>query len=179
LAPFLHLGLLTFFFTLFISMSLPYPTPPLAFLRCVSRIHRPAHGAMRSLPEYIDERAALLTPEHRSALLWALPLLRIQFAGLTAPGFPHLPAQLKLLTDFLQDSADAVFLKASEAAQREAALALRYVAHNTDVLPDQPPENRHADDSLLVRAVLRRHRKVFRDYCRFRRIRWSTVTLVR
>jgi hypothetical protein len=122
LAFFLHNRLPTFFFTLFISMSLPYPVSPLAFLRRASRIRRPAHGAMRSLPEYLDERAALLTPEHRRQLLGAFPLLRIQFAGLIAPGFPH---------------------------------------------------------SLLVRAVLRRHRKVFREYCRFRQIRWSTVTLAR
>lgn len=51
------------------------------------------------------------------------------------------------------------------------------MAHNTDVLPDHPPQDRHADDSLLVRTALRRHRKAFRDYCRFRNLRRSAVTL--
>ena len=31
--------------------------------------------------------------------------------------------------------------------------------------------------SLVVRTVLRRHRELFIDYCRFRHLRWSTVTL--
>lgn len=160
-------------------MSFAYPASPLAFLRRLSRVKSPARGAVRSIPEYLEVRAASLTPGHLEQLLRELPLLRIQFAGIAALRFPHLPAQLKLLADFFQDAAGARFLSATPAAQRETALALRYVAHNTDVLPDHAPGNRHADDSLLVRTVLRRHRKVFRDYCRFCNLRWSTVTLAR
>jgi hypothetical protein len=160
-------------------MSFAYPAPPLAFLRRLSRAKSPARGAVRSIPEYLEGRAALLTPKHLEELLRELPLLRIQFAGIAAPRFPHLPAQLKLLADFFHDSAEARLPNAPAAAQRETALALRYVAHNTDVLPDHAPGNRHADDSLLVRTVLRRHRKAFRDYCRFRNLRWSTITLAR
>ena len=160
-------------------MSFAYPVPPLAFLRRLSRAKNPARGALRSIPEYLEGRAALLTAAHLQELLRELPLLRLQFAGLAAPRFPHLPAQLKLLAAFFQDAAEARFLNAPSAAQRETALALRYVARNTDVLPDHAPDNRHADDSLLVRTVLRRHRKTFRDYCRFRRLRWPAVTLAR
>ena len=160
-------------------MSFAYPAPPLAFLRRRARAKSPAHGALRSLPDYLEGRAALLRPEHLQELARELPLLRLQFAGIDAPRFPHLPAQLKLLADLFQDSVDARFLDAPPAAQRETALALRYVAHNTDAFPDHAPGDRHADDSLLVRTVLRRHRKAFRNYCRFRKIRWSTVTLAR
>jgi uncharacterized membrane protein YkvA (DUF1232 family) len=160
-------------------MSIAYPAPSLAFLRRLSRAKSPARAAPRSIPEYLEGRAALLSPGHREELLRELPLLRIQFAGTDAPRFPHLPAQLKLLADFVQDAAEARFPDAPTTAQRETALALRYVAHNTDVLPDHAPGNRHADDSLLVRAVLRRHRKAFREYCRFRKIGWSAVTLAR
>jgi len=54
---------------------------------------------------------------------------------------------------------------------------LRYTAKNTDIIPDHVPEIGYADDSLIVRTVLERHRDVFRDYCRFREIRWSKITL--
>jgi uncharacterized membrane protein YkvA (DUF1232 family) len=160
-------------------MSFTYPAPPLAFLRRLARATSPARGALRSISEYLEGRAAVLTPRHLEDVLRELPLLRIQFAGTAAPHFPHLPAQLKLLADFLQDAAEGRFPNAPIAAQRETALALRYVAHNTDVLPDHAPANRHADDSLLVRTVLRRHRRAFRDYCRFRHLGWSALTLAR
>jgi len=103
--------------------------------------------------------------------------MRIQFAGIVAPRFPHLVAQLKLLSDFFEDSADDIFPGVSLAARKETALALRYTAKNTDIISDHVPEIGYADDSLIVRTVLERHRDVFRDYCRFRKIRWSKITL--
>jgi hypothetical protein len=38
------------------------------------------------------------------------------------------------------------------------------------------PEIGYADDSLIVRTVLNRHDDIFRDYCRFRKIRWSKIS---
>ena len=61
-------------------MSVVYPAPPLGFLRRLSRAENPARGALRSIPEYLQGRAALLTPEHMRELLRELGLLRIQFA---------------------------------------------------------------------------------------------------
>ena len=75
-------------------MSFTHPAPPLAFLRRLSRAKSPARGAPRSTPEYLEGRAALLTPEQLQEPLRELPLLRIQFAGIDAPRFPHLPAHL-------------------------------------------------------------------------------------
>ena len=42
-------------------MSFAYHDPSLAFLRCVSRAQRSARGAVDSIPEYVERRAALLT----------------------------------------------------------------------------------------------------------------------
>ena len=150
---------------------------PLAFLRRISRPRNSAGETVESIPEYVDQRATLLTPEYLDELLRELPLLHIQFAGIVAPRFPHLLAQLKLLSDFFEDSADGVFPGVFLAARKETALALRYTAKNTGIISDHVPEIGYADDSLIVRTVLKRHRGLFRDYCRFRKIRWSKITL--
>ena len=157
-------------------MNSTYETSSRAFLRRISRPRRSAGDTVESIPEYVEHRAALLTPEFLDGLLRELPLLRIEFAGIVAPRFPHLLAQLKLLSDFFEDSAAGVFPGGSLVARKETALALRYTAKHTDIIPDHVPEVGYADDSLIVRTVLERHRDVFRDYCRFRKIRWSKIT---
>ena len=158
-------------------MNSLYENSSRAFLRRISRPRKSAGDTVESIHEYVEHRAALLTPELLDELLRELPLLRIQFAGIVAPRFPHLLAQLELLSDFFEDSADGVFPGVSLAARKETALALRYTAKNTDIISDHVPEIGYADDSLIVRTVLERHRDVFRDYCRFRKIRWSKITL--
>jgi hypothetical protein len=54
--------------------------------------------------------------------------------------FPHLQQQLKLLTDFLEDTAADVFPAGSEASRKETAFALRYMAKEADIIPDSAPE---------------------------------------
>jgi uncharacterized membrane protein YkvA (DUF1232 family) len=121
----------------------------------------------------MEQGAVLLTPEHLDELQAELPLLNLQFAAIEAPQFPHLQHQLKLLADFFEDTAGGVFPAGSEASRKETAFALRYAAKETDIIPDFVPEIGYADDSLIVRTVLRRHQDVFHDYCRFRKIRWE------
>jgi uncharacterized membrane protein YkvA (DUF1232 family) len=104
--------------------------------------------------------------------------LNLQFAAITAPQFPHLQQQLKLLADFFEDAVDGVFTGGSEASRKETAFALRYTAREADIISDFVPEIGYADDSFIVRTVLSRHLDVFRDYCRFRKIRWSNSSFV-
>jgi uncharacterized membrane protein YkvA (DUF1232 family) len=59
----------------------------------------------------------------------------------------------------------------------ETALALRCVANRIDLIPGDVPDIGYADDSLVVRTVLKRHCELFIDYCRFRHLRRSAVTL--
>jgi uncharacterized membrane protein YkvA (DUF1232 family) len=70
-----------------------------------------------------------------------------------------------------------VFPAGSDASRKETAFALRYAAKEIDIIPDFVPEIGYADDSLIVRTVLSRHQDVFRDYCRFRKIRCSKISL--
>jgi uncharacterized membrane protein YkvA (DUF1232 family) len=125
------------------------------------------------MSEYIEQGAALLTPEDLDDLRKELPLLNLQFAAIGARQFPHLQQQLKLLADSFEDTADGVFQAGSEASRKETAFALRYAAKETDIIPDFVSEIGYADDSFIVCTVLSRHQDVFRDYCRFRKIRWE------
>ena len=149
----------------------------LEFLRRISKRRRSAQHGVESISEYVERRAALLTPENLDELRVDLPLLNARFAAIAVPQFPHLQQQLKLLADFFEDTADGVFPTGSNASRTETAFALRYRAKETDIIPDFVPEIGYADDSLIVRTVLSRHQDVFRDYCRFRKIRWSKISV--
>ncbi len=152
------------------------PNRSLEFLRRISRRRHPARGGLDSISVYVEERAALLTSEQLEELRPDLGLLTLQFTTIAAPEFPHLQSQLKLLADFLEDTAEGIFPTSSEASRKEAAFALRYAAKEADIIPDFIPEIGYADDSLIVRTVLNRHRDVFYDYCRFRDIPWSEIS---
>jgi uncharacterized membrane protein YkvA (DUF1232 family) len=141
--------------------------------RRISRRRPSAQGRVTSIFEYIEQGAALLTSENLGDLRTELPLLNLQLAAIEAPQFPRLQQQLKLLADFFEDTADGVFPAGSEASRKESAYALQYAAKETDLIPDFVPDIGYADDSFIVRTVLRRHQDVFRDYCRFRQIRWE------
>ena len=148
----------------------------LEFLRRISRRRRSAPCGIESISQYLERRSALLTPEHLAELRRDLALLKVQFAAVVVPEFPHLQQQLKLLVDFFEDTADGVFPDGSEASRKEAAFALRYAANQIDIIPDFVPEIGYADDSLVVRTVLSRHQDVFRDYCHFRKICWPKLS---
>jgi uncharacterized membrane protein YkvA (DUF1232 family) len=148
----------------------------LEFLRRISRRRRSAQRSVESISDYVEQGALLLSLEHLDEVRRELPILNLQFAAISVGQFPHLQTQLKLLTDFLEDTAAGVFPAGSEASRKETAFALRYMAKEGDIIPDSVPEIGYADDSLIVRTVLIRHQDVFRDYCRFRKIRWSKIS---
>jgi len=131
---------------------------------------------VESISEYVERRAELLTPEQLDELRAKLPLLNVRFAVIAVPQFPHLQQQLKLLADFFEDTEDGVFRAGSDASRKETAFTLGYTAKETDIIPDFIPEIGYADDSIIVRTVLSRHEDIFRDYCRFRKIRWSKIS---
>ena len=112
----------------------------LEFLRRISRRRRSAPNGVESISEYVEHRAAQLTPEHLEELRANLPLLNARFAAIALQQFPHLQQQLKLLADFFEDTVDGVFQAGSDASRKETAFALRYTAKETDIIPDFVPE---------------------------------------
>jgi hypothetical protein len=112
----------------------------LEFLRRISRRRRSAQRGVESISEYVELSASLLTPEHLDEVQGELPILNLQFAAISVRQFPHLQQQLKLLTDFLEDTAADLFPDGSEASRKETAFALRYMAKEADIIPDSVAE---------------------------------------
>jgi hypothetical protein len=76
----------------------------LEFLRRISRRRLSAQDGVESISEYVEWRAAQLTPEHLAEMRTDPPLLKVHFAVIAVPQFPHLKQQLKLLADFFEDT---------------------------------------------------------------------------
>lgn len=153
------------------------PDCSLEFLRRISHRRSSRHG-IESISDYVQWRAAMLTSQQLDVLLRKeLPLLNLRFATMVAPQFPNLRQQLRLLADFLEDATDGAFQMGSETSRKETAFALRYTAAEADIIPDLVPDIGYADDSVIVRTVLARHQALFREYCEFRKIRWSKTYL--
>ena len=108
----------------------------LEFLRRISRRRRSAQCGVESISDYVEKSALLLTLEHLDEMRRELPILNLQFAAISVRQFPHLQPQLKLLADFLEDTAAGVFPAGSEASRKETAFALRYMAKEADIIPD-------------------------------------------
>ena len=152
------------------------PDRSLEFLRRISH-RRSARHSIESIADYVEWRAAMLTSQQLDALLRTeLPVLIPRFAAIVVPQFPNLRQQLRLLAGFFEDAAEG-FQTGSEASRKETAFALRYTAAEADIIPDFVPDIGYADDSVIVRTVLDRHQVLFREYCKFRKIRWSKTYL--
>ena len=154
-----------------------FPDRSLEFLRRISH-RRSARHSIESIADYVEWRAAMLTSQQLDVLLRTeLPLLIPRFAAIAVPQFQNLRQQLRLLAGFFEDAADGAFQACSEASRKETAFALRYTAAEVDIIPDSVPDIGYADDSVIVRTVLDRHQFLFREYCKFRKIRWSKTYL--
>jgi uncharacterized membrane protein YkvA (DUF1232 family) len=148
----------------------------LHFLRRISRRRPSGQKGVDSIVEYIEQRAARLTPEVLEELRDTLTQLNQQFAFMVTPEFPYLQRQSKLLGTFFADCTDGVFQTAPTATRKEAAFALRYADQKIDIIPDGVAEIGYADDSLIVCTVLNRHHEVFSEYCHFRNISWAGIS---
>jgi len=103
----------------------------LEFLRRISRHRRSAQRSVESISDYVEQSALLLTLEHLDEMRRELPILNLQFAAISVRQFPHLQQQLKLLADFLEDTAAGVFPAGSEASRKETAFAVTWPRKQT------------------------------------------------
>lgn len=108
-----------------------------------------------------------------------LPLLKVEFAQINAPKFPHLVDQLEFLTnvieDYIDDTPEAEDIPLITIAN--AAFAVIYAHRQMDLIPDSLPEVGHADDSAVVRYVLIEHERVLAKYAEKIGTSWSSITV--
>ncbi len=93
-----------------------------------------------------------------------LPFLKLKFAELDDPRYPHLSDQLEFLADVVEDFGEGVEDDLPYTTVAGATFALVYAHRQMDLIPDTVPEFGHADDSAVVRAVLIENEKPLAAY---------------
>jgi len=119
---------------------------------------------MGEIVKFVHNGAGKITPKILRGIHKKLPLLKLEFADLNDPKFPHLAEQLVFLANLIEDFAEGIAEDLPFVTVANAAFALIYAHRQTDLIPDSIPEFGLADDSAVVRAVLIEHEKVFAEY---------------
>jgi uncharacterized membrane protein YkvA (DUF1232 family) len=132
---------------------------------------------MAEIAKFVRHGASQITPKILASVQKKLPMLKLEFAQIHAPRYPHLVEQLEFLANVVEDFADGADLDVPYVTAAAATFALLYAHRQTDLIPDHDPEFGWADDSGVVRAVLIEHEKVLGDYANRHNLNWSQITI--
>src|SRR5688500_12919663 len=115
---------------------------------------------MSDIAEFVRHGASKITPAMLRGVHKKLPILKVEFAQINAPKYPHLCDQLEFLTNVTEDFVEGKADEVPFVTLANAVFALIYAHRQVDLIPDSIPEWGHADDSSVVRAVLIEHEKI-------------------
>jgi uncharacterized membrane protein YkvA (DUF1232 family) len=132
---------------------------------------------MSEIAQFVHHGASKVTPLTLRAVHKKLPLLKIEFAQINAPKFPHLFDQLEFLANVVEDFSEGTADELPFVTIAAATFALIYGHRQTDLIPDSIPYWGHADDSSVVRAVLIEHEKVLSAYAQKIGNSWEKITV--
>ena len=132
--------------------------------------------AMGEIVKFVHHGASSITPKILRGVHKKLPFLKLEFAEINDPKFPHLVDQLEFLADAVEDFAEGVYKDLPYVAFSEAAFALIYAHKKFEVIPDLLPDIGRADDSSVVRAVLIQNERVFEKYAETQGFNWKKIT---
>ena len=131
---------------------------------------------MGEIAKFVRNGAGKITPQVLKGIHKKIPILKIEFAGLKDPKFPHLTDQLSFLANLVEDFVEGQVEDIPLVTIAGAAFALVYAHRQTDLIPDTIPEFGLADDSAVVRAVLIEHEKPLAAYAKKLGKIWETLT---
>lgn len=118
------------------------------------------HDDLPGIARYLDEGAALVTPEAIAALEALRAPLHAKIAALDVSS--HLRRRIDLLATYFDETArDGA---PDRPAQRDTAFALLYFLKGFDRIPDTVPEVGLLDDAMIVQTVLQRHAAALRAH---------------
>jgi uncharacterized membrane protein YkvA (DUF1232 family) len=131
---------------------------------------------MAEVAKFVNHGASKITPAILRGVYKKLPILKVEFAQLDAPKYPHLVDQLEFLTNVIEDFVEGTADELPFCTISAVAFALIYKHRDTDIIPDSVPDWGHADDSSVVRAVLIEHERVLAAFAQKIGIAWSKIT---
>jgi uncharacterized membrane protein YkvA (DUF1232 family) len=132
---------------------------------------------MPEIAQFVRNGSNQVTTKILRGIHKKLPMLKVEFAQINAPKFPHLVEQLEFLANVVEDFAEGADDELPFTAVAGAAFALVYAHRQMDLIPDNHPEYGRADDSAVVRAVLMEHERVLEAYARRHRLNWARITV--
>ncbi len=132
---------------------------------------------MAEIAKFVRHGAGTITPKVLAGVHKKLPFLKLEFAQINAPKFPHLVDQLEFLANVVEDFAENADTDIPYGALAGAVFALVYAHRQFDLIPDPIVEYGHADDSSVVRAVLMEHERVFAQYAAKHGMHWSKISV--
>lgn len=132
---------------------------------------------MAEIVKFVHHGASMITPKVLKGVHKKLPLLKLKFAGIDDPKYPHLYPQLEFLADVVEDFAEGVEEDLPYTTVAAATFALVYAHRQLDLIPDTIPEYGRADDSGVVRAVLIEHEKVLAAYAERHKMSFNKVSV--
>jgi uncharacterized membrane protein YkvA (DUF1232 family) len=132
---------------------------------------------MAEIKKFVHHGASQVTQKILEGIHRKLPMLKIEFAQIKAPKFPHLVDQIEFLANVLEDHVEGADKEIPLGAIAEAAFALAYVHKQMDLIPNSNPEMGYADDSSVVRCVLMENERAMREYAMRSDADWDSVTV--
>ena len=121
---------------------------------------------MSDIADFVHHNAAKVSPKILHGIHHKLPQLKLEFAEIHAPQFPHLVDQLELLADVIEDYAEGADQEIPFFVIAEGCFALAYAHKQDDLIHSHVPDVGYADDSSVVRTVFIENEKVLADYCK-------------
>jgi uncharacterized membrane protein YkvA (DUF1232 family) len=132
---------------------------------------------MAELAEFVHRGAAKITPQILRGVYKKLPMLKVEFAQIHAPKFPHLVSQLQFLANVVEDFAEDKAEDLSYFAAASACYAIIYAQRQWDLIPDSVPDVGLADDSGVVRVVLIEHERALSKYAQKIGMTWRAISV--
>jgi uncharacterized membrane protein YkvA (DUF1232 family) len=132
---------------------------------------------MSELADFVRSGAAKMTPQIAHGVYKKLPMLKIGFAQIDAPKFPHLVTQLQFLANLIEDFLDGKAEEVPYVTFACACYAIIYAKRQWDLIPDSVPEVGMADDSAVVRVVLIENERVLAKYAEKTGVNWRAISV--
>ncbi|MBI3191363.1 MAG: DUF1232 domain-containing protein [Pedosphaera parvula] len=132
---------------------------------------------MSEIAKFVRHGAMQITPNILAGVHKKLPLLKVEFAQINAPQYPHLVDQLEFLADVVEDFAEGADMDLPYVTVAAAAFALVYAHRQYDLIPDHVPGVGHADESSVARAVLMEHERALECYATRHGMSWAQITV--
>jgi uncharacterized membrane protein YkvA (DUF1232 family) len=132
---------------------------------------------MAEIKKFVHHGASEVNLHILEGIHKALPMLKIEFAQINAPKYPHLVEQLEFLADVIEDYMEGADKDVPLGTVAEAAFALAYAHKQTDLIPNNIPGFGYLDDSSVVRCVLMENERALKAYAIRHDLEWSNVTI--